>query len=280
MRTGRPRAVRRSATRRPVTAAPREPGQRCENDALQPAGRERSLYLVLELLGEQGEVERPRDAAQHRAVLLGEADGGIEELLHLQRRAHLDANERVTVADVREVVLLARWDDDNLTGPRDDPLASHPEAHRALDDLEALLLLRVNMLAARDPPARGQLEVDRQELAARVRRCLAERDPLPAGRVFECLSCVCHASSFQSWKQTVYDRSGRVHAQSSTTLDDLGRGRHTRRHGSARPLPAVGPARRGAALPADERRVLLPLRADRALGAHAAADAGLPLVSR
>src|ERR687896_1835124 len=187
--------LQRPRCRARVTAAPREPGQRCENDALQPAGRERSLYLVLEPLGEQGEVERPRDATQHRAVLLGEADGGLEELLHLQRRAHLDADERVTVADVREVVLLARWDDDNLTGPRDDPLSSHPEAHRALDELEAPLLLRVNMLAARDPPARGQLEVDRQQLAARVRRCLAEREPLPTSRVLECLSCVRHSRS-------------------------------------------------------------------------------------
>src|SRR5919106_7075146 len=57
-------------------------------------------------------------------------------------------------------------------------------------------------------------------------------------------------------------------------------GMHTWRHGSARPLPAGGSPRRGTALPADERRVLLPLRAHRTLGTHAAADAGIPLVSR
>jgi len=132
---------------------------------------------------EQGEIERPRDAAQHRAALLGEADGGLEELLHLQCRAHLDADERVLVADIREVVPLASGDDDHLAGPRDDPLASHLEAHRALDDLEALLLLRVDVLGTRDPSARGKLEVHREQLAARYRRCLPERDPLSAGRV-------------------------------------------------------------------------------------------------
>src|SRR5215204_3572040 len=73
---------------------------------------------------------------------------------------------------------------------------------------------------------------------------------------------------------------GRMYARSSTTLDDPGKPMDTWRHGSARPLPAVGSPGRGAALPADERRVLLPLRAHRALGPDAAGDAGVPLVSR
>jgi hypothetical protein len=152
-----------------LTAAPGQPCERCEDDALKPAGRERTLDLVLELLGEQGEVEGPRDAAQHRAALLGEADGGLEELLHSQRWAHLDADERVTFADIREVVLLAGGHDDHLTGPRDHPPASHLESHRALDHLEALLLVRVDVLTTRDPSVRRKLEVDRQQLAARTR---------------------------------------------------------------------------------------------------------------
>src|SRR5215207_4942039 len=45
-------------------------------------------------------------------------------------------------------------------------------------------------------------------------------------------------------------------------------------------LAAVGPTRRGPPLPPHERRVLLPLGADRAMGDDAAADAELPLVSR
>ena len=51
-------------------------------------------------------------------------------------------------------------------------------------------------------------------------------------------------------------------------------------HGRDRPLAARGSARRGTPLPADERRLLLPLRAERAVGPDAAADARLPLVPR
>ena len=50
---------------------------------------------------------------------------------------------------------------------------------------------------------------------------------------------------------------------------------------AAIPDPETGrPARRGAALPAHERRVLLPLRAHRAVGLTTAADARLPVVPR
>ena len=100
----------------------------------------------------------------------------------------LDADERLVVTDVREVVLLAGGNDNNLAGPGDDPLASHLEAHRAFDDLEPLLLERVDVLAPGDPAVRGELEVDRQQRAGRLRRGLAERDPLAAGGVLECLS--------------------------------------------------------------------------------------------
>jgi hypothetical protein len=48
--------LHRPRRRERVTAAPREPGQRREDDALQPARRKRALYLVLELLREQGQV--------------------------------------------------------------------------------------------------------------------------------------------------------------------------------------------------------------------------------
>jgi hypothetical protein len=61
------------------------------------------LHFIFELAREEGEVERPWDAAHHRAPLLGEGNGCLEELLHLESGADLDANERVLVADVGEV---------------------------------------------------------------------------------------------------------------------------------------------------------------------------------
>src|SRR5919109_4801543 len=51
-------------------------------------------------------------------------------------------------------------------------------------------------------------------------------------------------------------------------------------HGRRRSLRSRRPGRRGAALPADERRLLLPLGAHCAVGPDAAADAGLHLVPR
>ena len=51
-------------------------------------------------------------------------------------------------------------------------------------------------------------------------------------------------------------------------------------HGALRSLRPGGPARRGPALPAHERRLLLPLGADRSVGREPDGDAGLPLVPR
>ena len=69
------------------------------------------------------------------------------------------------------------------------PLASHPEAHRALDDLEALLLLRVDVLAARDRRRPGSSRSIASSSPSVSADGLAERDPLTARRVLECLSC-------------------------------------------------------------------------------------------
>jgi hypothetical protein len=68
-------------------------------------------------------------------------------------------------------------DHDDLARPGDDAFAAHPEPHRSLDDLEALLPLRMDVLAARDVPARGELEIDRQQLAVGLRCGPADGDP-------------------------------------------------------------------------------------------------------
>jgi hypothetical protein len=95
-------------------------------------------------------------------------------------------------------MLHAPMDHDDLAGARDDPLPFHPEAHRSLDDLEALLLERVGVQPAGDPTVRWKLEVDRDQLAARVRGGLAEGDPLAARRVLKCLSYVGHLAPLSS----------------------------------------------------------------------------------
>jgi AraC-like DNA-binding protein len=106
-------------------------------------GETRGLDLVLELAHEHREIERSGDAAEHRAALLGEPDRGLEQSLHVERGPDLDVDASVRVTGVREVVPHARRDHDDLAGAGDDALTPEPETHRALDDLEALLLMRV-----------------------------------------------------------------------------------------------------------------------------------------
>src|SRR6185436_13994984 len=74
-------------------------------------------------------------------------------------------------------------------------------------------------------------------------------------------------------------REATFHAFSSTAVDALRVASHTPRH--ARTLETIDrSARRGAALPAHERVVLLPLGVLGAVGTGPAADAGLRDVSR
>ena len=89
----------------------------------------------------------------------------------------------------------AGGDDNDLAGSRDDPVASHLEAHRAFDDLEALLLQRMDVLATRNAATGGELEVDCQQLAVGIRRGLADRDPLAARGILKYLSCRSHDAS-------------------------------------------------------------------------------------
>jgi len=159
---------------------------------LKPPRRERRLHLVLELRHEQGEVERLRDASQHRASLLGQPDRCLEQLLHPQRGAHLDHDERLVVARVREVVAYTGRDDDRFTWSGDDPLAADSEAHRAVHDLEPLLLQRVDMQASRYPTPRWKRQLDGQQFAVRLRGRFAERDPLSTRGVRQCLSWISH----------------------------------------------------------------------------------------
>jgi hypothetical protein len=165
-----------------------QPGQRCECDPLEPAWCDGALHFLLELTGEERKLEWLGDAAEHRAPLLGERNRGLEQLLHPERGPNLDPDERHLVSVVGEVVGQAGWDDDDLPGPGDDPLSPHSEAHRPVDDLEAFLLIRVEVQGAGDATSWGKLEVDRHQLAARLSGGGAERNPFAADRVHECLS--------------------------------------------------------------------------------------------
>src|SRR5215211_1270771 len=172
-------------------ALPRDPCEGGERGALHPDGREGALHLARELAREEREVERHRHALARGAPAPRQLHRGLEELLHPERRGYLDPGARRPVADVLELVRLAGGHHDDVTRPGDDRLAAEPESHAAAPHLEALLLLGVHVLAGHVPVG-GQLEVDLEQLAARVGRGPAEGDPLATDRVLDDLTCVCH----------------------------------------------------------------------------------------
>src|SRR3954468_22590815 len=161
---------------------------------LHPRRRERAAHLAAELAGELGQRERARHAARQRAAVLRQADGGLEQLGHLQRRADLDASTGDALAAVGELVRLAGRNGDDVAGLGDDRLAAELEAHRALDDAEALGLLRVDVQAG-DLAVRRQLEVEGEQLAVALGSGGDEGDGLPRDGVRDLHSGVCHAET-------------------------------------------------------------------------------------
>ena len=103
----------------------------------------------------------------------------------------------VVVAAVLEGVDLAGRDGDDVAGVGDDLLHAHAEGHRAFEDLEALLLLGVDVSTGHGAVG-GELELDLQQLAVGVGSGLDERDLLAADGVLEGLSCVSHVGV--SWE--------------------------------------------------------------------------------
>jgi hypothetical protein len=119
-----------------------------------------------------------------------------------QRGCDLHAGTGRAVAAVGEAVHAAGRHDDGLTGRRDDLARAETEDHRALEHLEALLLLGVDVSAG-DVPVRRELELELEQLAAGVGRGAEEVDPLAAHGIADGLSCVshCRAPCRSVWQQ-------------------------------------------------------------------------------
>src|SRR3954470_7227992 len=177
-----------------VALARRQIGERRKHRADDRRRREGRLDLAAVLADEERQVQRLRHALGRRPAVLGEGDGRLEELLHLERRADLDADLGGLVTRVLERVDLAGRHRDDVAGAGDDLLQAHAEGHRALDDLEALLLLGVDVRAGHGAVG-GELEFDLDQLAVGVRSSLDEGDLLAADGVLEGLSCVSHFGS-------------------------------------------------------------------------------------
>ena len=141
---------------------------------------------------------------------------------------------------------------------------------------------------AGDASSRGELEVDRHELAVRLRRGCAEGDSLAAGG----FTSVCPGTAMSaSWPnccpsslppivRTVYGREAMIHDCPSNSLDYWDTRRAYCSDGCVGSLGPGRPVGRGASFPAYERGFLLPLGAERPLGSDPSADARIHLVPR
>jgi hypothetical protein len=88
-------------------------------------------------------------------------------------------------------VRRARRDDEDVSGPRGALLARDPEGRRPGEDLEPLLLLRVNV-GGGDEATRAEDEIELQQLAVGVGGGLQERESFAGDRVLERLAGAGH----------------------------------------------------------------------------------------
>src|SRR5438309_8616575 len=93
-------------------------------------------------------------------------------------------------------MLCQRRDDHRV--PRAESLlaAVHDQPERALEHFVALLLSRVQVIARREP-ARDELELVLEQLAAGLRTRPQEREPVAARGVLEHLACAGHAATLR-----------------------------------------------------------------------------------
>jgi hypothetical protein len=90
-------------------------------------------------------------------------------------------------------VRRAGRDGEPLAGAGDEPLAADPEADRAAEDHEALLLARVHV-GRGDEAVRLHVRLDHDGLAVRLTARLPEDDALAGDRILDRVSCANHRS--------------------------------------------------------------------------------------
>jgi hypothetical protein len=151
-------------------------------------------------LRDHGETERVRHPVAVRLAISGEVEHRLDQRLERERGPHLADEAGLDVAAVPEAVRGARLDDDHVARTRHEPLAPDLHADRALDDLEALRLVRVHVRRG-DDAARAHRALDEHVLAVGRRGRLDEGEPLARDLVLEgladgdhcCPPCPCDA---------------------------------------------------------------------------------------
>src|SRR5829696_1813570 len=113
-----------------------------------------------------------------------EPEHRFDQLLELERRPHLADEVRFVVASVPELVSRPGRNGHTLTRTHDDLLRTEPEAEGPAQDLEPLLLVRMNV-GGRDEAVRLDEGLEHDRLAVRLAGGLPEDEPLAGDRVLD-----------------------------------------------------------------------------------------------
>src|SRR6185312_10299239 len=116
-----------------------------EAEALEPGRRERQPDVVEVVPGDDGEPQRVRHALLRDLAVLGEREHRLDQLLEAERGRDLADEVRRLVPDVAELVRRSRRDEHAVAGLRDELPLAEPELELAGEDLESLLLPRMDV---------------------------------------------------------------------------------------------------------------------------------------
>src|SRR5436190_1754641 len=166
----------------------------CEADPLHERGRKRQLHRVEVGVGDHGEAQRVGHALPVRLAVGGEGEHRLEQRLELEGGPHLADERRLVVAGVPELVRRPRRNRQAPAGARDELLAADLETDGAAQDLEALLLARVDVGRGHEA-VRLHEGLDDDGLAAGLARGLAKDDALAGDRVVDAVACVDHVGA-------------------------------------------------------------------------------------
>ena len=168
-----------------------ERGGEGEPEPLQPGRRERQSDVAEVVACDDREPERVGHALAVHLAVLGQREHRLDELLEAEGGPHLAHEVGSLLADVAEAVRRPRRHEHAVAWLRHDRLLAEPELELAREDLEALLLGRMDV--GRGDGAVGLDErLDDDGLAVRVGRGPAEHQRLAGGGVRDGLSCGDH----------------------------------------------------------------------------------------
>ena len=239
----------------PVAEHPPERRPDRERRTLHRGGREGKPDGVEMRVGDHGEPERVGQPSPVRLALGGEREHRLDQRLERERGPHLAEEAGVALARVPEPVRGSGRNDGDVARLGEELLRADTEADQAVEHLEALGLVRVDV-RGRDEAVRPDDRLHQHRLAAGLLRRPVEDQYLAGDGVLERVSWADHGSPLvrDRDEREVACRSLRCRRPRAGSCflprEDLRRPPPERRLRTAPSRPASGPGR-----PAGRRRV-------------------------